>query len=262
MIFARRVFEIGHCGRVLRYVLLRDALRNLSLEPSAGCRAVNASRPHGIGSAARMTAVRRFHEASMYDSNRWDGFELRPGDCNQSSRRCRTSVEPADDLRPAHTAGTGAPAPVGHALAVDRHGDSRPHRRVRGPGSPDAPPGHQDPHAARRDTQRSDGHVHAASGGTRATWGCRWTTISTCADIGAFLNQRERAYAGRRYRARTIATTAAARPTASVDRSGSGRRRDAVDAGQIVAAARCKSTCRRSRRPPTISAWCICTTTT
>jgi hypothetical protein len=26
---------------VLRYVLLRDALRNLSLEPSAGCRAVN-----------------------------------------------------------------------------------------------------------------------------------------------------------------------------------------------------------------------------
>ena len=31
----------GHYGRVLRYVLLRDALRNLSLEPSAGCRAVN-----------------------------------------------------------------------------------------------------------------------------------------------------------------------------------------------------------------------------
>jgi hypothetical protein len=28
-------------GRVLRYVLLRDPLRNLSLEPSAGCRAVN-----------------------------------------------------------------------------------------------------------------------------------------------------------------------------------------------------------------------------
>ena len=26
-----------------------------------------------------MTAVRRY-EASMYDSNRWDGFELRPGD--------------------------------------------------------------------------------------------------------------------------------------------------------------------------------------
>ncbi len=29
--------------------------------------------------AARMTAVRRY-EATMYDSNRWDGFELRPGD--------------------------------------------------------------------------------------------------------------------------------------------------------------------------------------
>jgi hypothetical protein len=37
----RMCFEIGHYGRVLRYVLLRDALRNLSLEPSAGCRAVN-----------------------------------------------------------------------------------------------------------------------------------------------------------------------------------------------------------------------------
>src|SRR5262245_2703751 len=38
-----------------------------------------SSGPHGIGSAARMTAVRRY-EASMYDSNRWVGFELRPGD--------------------------------------------------------------------------------------------------------------------------------------------------------------------------------------
>src|SRR6201999_4344043 len=38
-----------------------------------------SSGPDGIGSAARMTAVRRY-EASMYDSSRWDGFELRPGD--------------------------------------------------------------------------------------------------------------------------------------------------------------------------------------
>src|SRR5580692_7496521 len=38
-----------------------------------------SSGPDGIGSAARMTAVRRY-EASMYDSIRWDGFELRPGD--------------------------------------------------------------------------------------------------------------------------------------------------------------------------------------
>src|ERR1700727_2190881 len=38
-----------------------------------------SSGHHGIGSAARMTAVRHY-EASMYDSNRWDGFELRPGD--------------------------------------------------------------------------------------------------------------------------------------------------------------------------------------
>ena len=37
----RGMSTVGHYGRVLRYVLLRDALRNLSLEPSAGCRAVN-----------------------------------------------------------------------------------------------------------------------------------------------------------------------------------------------------------------------------
>src|SRR6185369_6234608 len=117
-----------------------------------------SSGPAGIGSAARMTAVRRY-EASMYDSSRWDGFELRPGDIIISTAKVRDDVD-ADDLRPAHPAGTGAPAPAGHALAVDRHGDSRPHRRVRGPGCPDAPPVHQDPHAARRDTQRSGGHVH------------------------------------------------------------------------------------------------------
>ena len=72
-----------------------------------------------------------------------------------------------------------SPAPAGHALAVDRHGDSRPHRRVRGPGSPDAPPVHQDPHAARRDNPTIRWSRTSASGGTRATWGCRWTTIST-----------------------------------------------------------------------------------
>jgi hypothetical protein len=33
--------QIGHDGRVLRYVVLRDALRDLGLEPSARCRAVN-----------------------------------------------------------------------------------------------------------------------------------------------------------------------------------------------------------------------------
>ena len=32
-----------------------------------------------IGTAARMTLVRRY-AGTMYDSNRWDGFELRPGD--------------------------------------------------------------------------------------------------------------------------------------------------------------------------------------
>src|SRR6476469_8727282 len=38
-----------------------------------------SSGPAGTGSAARMTAVRRY-EASMYDSSRWDGFAFRPGD--------------------------------------------------------------------------------------------------------------------------------------------------------------------------------------
>src|SRR5215470_7619723 len=38
-----------------------------------------SSGPDGIGSAARMTAVRR-DEASMYDSSRWGCFGLRPGD--------------------------------------------------------------------------------------------------------------------------------------------------------------------------------------
>ena len=33
-----------------------------------------------------MTAVRRY-EASKYDSNRWDGFELRPGDIIISTRQ-------------------------------------------------------------------------------------------------------------------------------------------------------------------------------
>ena len=66
----------------------------------------------------------------------------------------------ADDLRAADPAGTRAPASVGHALAVDRHGDLLPHGGVRRPGGPDAPPLHQDPHAARRDTPRSDSHLH------------------------------------------------------------------------------------------------------
>ena len=32
-----------------------------------------------VESAARMTAVRRY-EGTVFDSGRWDGFELRPGD--------------------------------------------------------------------------------------------------------------------------------------------------------------------------------------
>jgi hypothetical protein len=84
--------------------------------------------------------------------------------------RCATEVRDdmdADDLRAAHPPGTGANAPIGHAFAVDRHGDPGPHGGVRGSASPVAPPVHQDPHAARRDTQRSDRQV--ASGATSST---------------------------------------------------------------------------------------------
>src|SRR6185437_9327347 len=51
----------------------------LSASATSNLTCSEPSGPHGIGSAARMAAVRRY-EASMYDSNRWDGFELRPGD--------------------------------------------------------------------------------------------------------------------------------------------------------------------------------------
>src|SRR5215469_9085811 len=64
-------------GAALRTVARRP--RNLSLEPSAGCRAVNHLGLTGSDPLQGMTAVRRY-EATMYDSNRWDGFELRPGD--------------------------------------------------------------------------------------------------------------------------------------------------------------------------------------
>ena len=68
----------------------------------------------------------RRYEGTVYDSNRWDGFELRPGDIIISSPpKCGTTwtqmicallilQEPR------------APAPAGHALAVDRHGDPSP----------------------------------------------------------------------------------------------------------------------------------------
>ena len=112
-----------------------------------------------IGTAARMAAVRRY-VGTVYDSNRWDGFELRPGDIVISfAAEVRDDVD-ADDLRAAHPAGTVAPAPAGHAFAVDRHGDPGPQGGVRGPAGPDTSPVPQDPHAARRDTQRSEGHLH------------------------------------------------------------------------------------------------------
>ena len=72
-----------------------------------------------------MTAVRRY-EASMYDSNRWDGFELRPGDIIISTppkcgttwtqkvcrfRRHRVSINQSAQLEHIHP-GSQADAPI------------------------------------------------------------------------------------------------------------------------------------------------------
>ena len=102
----------------------------------------------------------RRYEGTVYDSNRWDGFELRPGDIIISTPpKCGTTWTqmicallilqepelplPLDTLSPWIDMVTRARTEVFADLA-----------------GPDAPPVHQDPHAARRDTQRSDGHVH------------------------------------------------------------------------------------------------------
>jgi hypothetical protein len=111
-----------------------------------------------------MTAVRRY-EATMYDSNRWDGFELRPGDIIISAPpKCGTTWTqmicallilqepelplPLDTLSPWIDMVTRAQTDVFRDL------EAQTHRRV-----------HQDPHAARRDTQRSDGHLHLRRAG-------------------------------------------------------------------------------------------------
>ena len=199
------------------------------------------SGPHGIGSAARMTAVRRY-EGTVYDSSRWDGFELRPGDIYQHAAEVWDDVD-ADDLHAAHLAGTGAAAPVGHAIAVDRHGDPRPHGGVRRPGGPDAPQVHQDPHAARRDPQRSDGHVHLRRARPR-TWRCRWITTSTTWTSRVPRGPRAGG-SDRRHRAQTVAATAAT-PDGEGTASGTGsttrRRRHRL--GRRCGAP--SSTCRRS----------------
>ena len=99
---------------------------------------------------AKMTPVRRY-QGTVYDSVRWDGFELRPGDIVIASPpKCGTTwtqmicallilqeaelPRPLDRLSPWIDMVTRARA--------------------------DASPVHQDPHAARRDTQGSDCHLH------------------------------------------------------------------------------------------------------
>src|SRR5499427_3588208 len=210
-----------------------------------------SSGPHGIGSTARMTPVRRY-EATMYDSNRWDGFELRPGDIIISAPpKCGTTWTqmicallilqepelplPLDALSPWIDMVTRARTDVFADL------EAQTHRRFIKTHTPlDGIPNDltvtyicvgRDP----RDVGLSmDHHIDNT-------------------DIGAFLNQRERA-ADRRYRARTIAATAAAPRRRAGPLLAVGRRRDAVDAGRVVAAAHCRAPAdvpgrrRRSRR--------------
>ena len=68
----------------------------------------------------------RRYEGTVFDSGRWDGFELRPGDIIISTPpKCGTTwtqmicallIFQEPEL----------PHAVGHAFAVDRHGDARP----------------------------------------------------------------------------------------------------------------------------------------
>jgi len=178
-----------------------------------------SSGPHGIGSAARMrpcAATRRLCTTAT------------AGTASSSPRRhhhqhpakVRDDVD-ADDLRPAHTAGTGAPAPDGHALAVDRHVtrartdvfadlEAQTHRRFIKTHT-----------AARRDTQRS-AVTYICVGRDPRDAGLSMDHHIGNTDIGAFLSQRERAAAIDGNRARPIAATAARAPTASGTASGSG----------------------------------------
>ena len=48
-------------------------------EPHRDVARRGACGSHCIGNAARMAFVRRY-EGTVYDNNRWAGFELRPGD--------------------------------------------------------------------------------------------------------------------------------------------------------------------------------------
>src|SRR5207248_6193555 len=96
-----------------------------------------ALQPHGIESAARMTLVRRY-EGIVFDSSRWHGFELRPGDIIISTPpKCGTTWTqmicallvlqepelplPLDTLSPWIDMVTRARAEVFDALAAQTH---------------------------------------------------------------------------------------------------------------------------------------------
>ena len=219
-----------------------------------------SSGPSGMGSAARDDG-RAPLRGEYVRQQPLGGLRAPPRrHHHQHPAEVRDDVD-ADDLRPAHTAGTGAPAPAGHALAVDRHGDPRPHRGVRGPGSPGAPPVHQDPHAARRDTQRSGGHLHLRRAGPARRG---------AVDGPPYRQHRHRrvpapARTGgrdRRYRARAIAATAAAPRRRAGPLLAVGRRRERRRRRPGRRCGALSSTCRRSGTPPAISTSCMCTTTT
>ena len=219
-----------------------------------------ASGSHRIGTAARMALVRRY-EGTVYDSNRWDGFELRPGDIIIATPpKCGTTWTqmicallilqepelplPLDTLSPWIDMVTRARTEVFADLQAQTH---RRFIKTHTPldGIPNDPTVTyicvgRDP----RDVALSmDHHIDNT-------------------DIGAFLKAREQAAAIDGIELGPLRRTAAAPRRRAGPLLAVGRRRDAVDADRVVAAAHRRAPAdvprrrRRSRRRAT------CTTTT
>ena len=116
------------------------------------------AREHRRLSIAPWT-VRRY-KALVYDSARWEGFEFRPGrHRHQHPGQVRHHVD-ADDLRAPRVPDADVRHVARPDLAVARHADPGPRVGRRRPRGADAPPLHQDPHAARRTPVRSRRHLH------------------------------------------------------------------------------------------------------
>ena len=212
-----------------------------------------------IGTAARVMVVRRY-VGTMYDSNRWDGFELRPGDIIIATPpKCGTTWTqmicallilqepelplPLNRLSPWIDMVTRARTEVFADLQAQTHRRFiKTHTPLDGiPNDPRSPT--------------------SALGATPATLRCRSTTTSTTrtstrSSKPASRPQRSTASSSDRCNdSRRV-------PTASGTASGNGSttRRPPHRSGRRCGAP--SSTSRRSATPPPISTSCTCTTTT